>query len=256
MTNSIVFIHGLNFNPVAWGEWVNYFKSAGYICYTPAYPFHKGKPRELRQSYDPALRKLDFAAVVRHIEQFIDKLPAKPILIGHSMGGLVVQKLIERGKGAAGVAINSAPPFGIFTFKPSFYKANFPFINPLKGNSVCLPSVSWFHYAVCNTMSKEETKIAYDKYVVPESRNIPRSTFRNSGRIRFNAPHAPLLFIGGDKDNIVPAALNRKNCKAYTDKKSISELKVFEGRSHFICWQEGWQQVAEYVAAWIKKQGV
>jgi pimeloyl-ACP methyl ester carboxylesterase len=185
VSKKIVFIHGLFQNPDSWIEWKKYFEAKGYACHSPAYPCHEGKPAELRKNIDPALGKLTFGQVIESLANFIDKLAEKPILIGHSMGGLAVQKLIALNKGVAGICIDTAPPKGIFSFQWSFLKANLPTINPLKGNSVCLPSVKWFHYAFCNTMTMEQTAGVYNDFVVPESRNIPRSSTGKDGYIDF-----------------------------------------------------------------------
>ena len=184
-SKTIVFVHGLFHNPKSWEGWMKYFTAKGYTCYAPAYLYHEGEAADLRKNINPRLGKLAFGQVVDSFAVFIDKLPEKPILIGHSMGGLAVQKLIERNKGVAAIAIDAAPPKGIFSFKRSFLKANLPTVNPLKGNSVCLPSVKWFHYAFCNTMTMEQTQNEYDLYVVPESRNIPRSSTKKDGKIDF-----------------------------------------------------------------------
>ncbi len=226
-SKTIVFIHGLFQNPKSWQAWKVYFEENGYVCYAPAYPFHEGEPSILRRSGNPNLRTLTFGQVVDSLAKFIDKLPEKPILIGHSMGGLAVQKLLNIHRGVAGVCIDSAPPKGIFSFKWSFIKANLPTINPFKGNSICLPSIKWFHYAFCNTMSMAETKTEYNNFVVPESRNIPRSSIKEEGAIDFKKPHKPLLFIAGEMDHIIPASLNKKNFKAYKDTNRI--LKRFQG---------------------------
>ncbi len=169
------------------------------------------------------------------------------------MGGLVVQKLMDMDYGMAGICIDSAPPQGIFSLKWSFLKANLATINPFKGNSVCLPSLVWFNYAFCNTMKMNETKVVYDKFVVPESRNIPRSSAMRQGKVNFNKPHLPLLFISGELDHIIPASLNKKNAEAYKDKDGILELKQFQGRTHYICGQQNWQEVAGYIEIWIDK---
>lgn len=252
-TKTIVFIHGLFQNPHSWEKWEEYFNSLGYKCYSPAYPLHEGDPVDLRTNINPTLGKLTFAQVVDSLCTYIENLPEKPILVGHSMGGLVVQKLVEMGKGTAGVCIDSAPPKGIFSFKWSFLKANLSTINPLKGDSVCLPSVEWFHYAFCNTMTMEETQREYDKFVVPESRNIPRSSTGNEGKIDFHRPHNPLLFIAGEKDNIIPSSLNRRNFEAYTDTNSRKDFKIFNDRTHYICGQKNWEEVAAYIAQWCAK---
>lgn len=250
----IVFIHGLFMNPTSWDEWKKYFEEQGYVCYAPAYTFHEGNPTELRNNINPDLGNLTFGQVIDSLSLFIDELPEKPILIGHSMGGLAVQKLMELNKGVAGVCINTAPPKGIFSFKWSFLKANLPIINPFKGNSVCVPTVKWFHYAFCNTMTIEQAQIEYNKFAVPESRNIPRSSTKNDGKIDFKKPHNPLLFIAGEKDNIIPSSLNKKNFNAYKDKNSKKDFKEFSGRTHYICGQENWQEVAEFTVHWLTSQ--
>jgi len=252
-SKTIVFIHGLFMNPKSWEPWKKYFEANGYTCYAPAFPFHEGEPGNLRKNIDSKLGMLTFNQVIDNLATFIDKLPEKPILIGHSIGGLAVQKLLGMNKGVAAIAIDPAPPQGIMSFKWSFLRANLPTISPFKGNSVCLPTVKWFHYAFCNTMTMAETMIEYDKFVVPESRNIPRSTTKTDGKIDFKRPHAPLLIIAGEKDHIIPASLNRKNYKAYKDKSSITDFKEFHGRTHYICGQQGWEEVAGYINDWISK---
>ncbi len=251
MTKSVVFIHGLFMNPKSWEGWVHYFDQQGYQCYTPAYPFHQGDPVALRQEINQKLGSLSLDTVTKSLSTFIDTLPGKPILIGHSMGGLIVQKLIEMDKGAAGICIDSAPPKGIISFDLSFLKANFPIINPLKGNSVFLPTLDWFHYAFCNGMTLDETKVAFENYAVPESRNIARSSIGKDGKIDFKKPHNPLLFIAGEKDHLVPPSLNKKNYQAYRDVGSQKQFKQFSGRTHFICGQLGWEEVAAYSNEWI-----
>lgn len=251
-SKTIVFIHGLFQNPESWNEWKKYFEAKGYTCFTPAYPYHNGSPGELRKTPDENLGTITFGNLIGNLIPFIDGLSENPVLIGHSMGGLAVQKLINMKKGVAGICIDTAPPKGIFSFKWSFLKANLPTINLLKGNSVCLPSVKWFHYAFCNEMSMEETEIEYNKFVVPESRNIPRSSTGNDGLINFKKPHVPLLFIAGEKDHIIPNSLNRKNFEAYSDPASKKDFKIFQGRTHYICGQKNWQEVAEYIAVWME----
>ena len=167
------------------------------------------------------------------------------------MGGLIVQKLIAEKKGVAGICIDTAPPMGLFSLQWSFIKANLPTINPFKGNQVCLPSLEWFHYAFCNTMTLEETRTEYESFVVPESRNIPRSSTLSEGFINFKKPHHPLLFIAGEKDNIIPPSLNFSNYRAYKDRSSIIEFKKFPDRTHYLCGQKGWEEIAEYCHTWI-----
>jgi pimeloyl-ACP methyl ester carboxylesterase len=250
-SKTIVFIHGLFMNPASWENWIRFFEDKGYNCLAPAYAFHDGNPSYLRNNINPDLGKITFGQVIVSLAEFIDRLPEKPILIGHSMGGLAVQKLILMNKGVAGICIDPAPPKGIFSFKWSFLKANMPTINPFKGDSAFLPGIKWFNYAFCNTMTMEQTEIEYNKYVVPESRNIARSSTGKDGEIDFSKPHNPLLIIAGEKDNIVPSTLNRKNYEAYKDKNSKIDFKEFPGRTHYICGQAKWEEVAGFSVDWI-----
>ncbi len=253
MKQKIIFIHGMFMNPKCWEEWIPYFENKGYECIVPAWPFHEGNPADLRKNIPAGLGKLTLDEVVNKISDIINAMNEPPILIGHSMGGLVVQLLISKGKGKMGICIDSAAPNGMLTFKWSFFKSNLPAINPLKGSAPALMTPEHFHYTFCNTMTMNETRTALDKYVVPESRNVPRSSTKAAGKIDMKKAHAPLLFIAGEKDNIIPESLNRKNFNAYSDTLSKKEFKVFEGRTHFICGQKNWQEVAEYCAEWIRK---
>jgi len=238
-------------NPTCWEEWTPFFEAKGFECIAPPWPFHEGDPAVLRKNIPADLGKLTLDGVVNKFVEIINGMTEPPILIGHSMGGLVVQLLISQGKGKMGVCIDSAAPNGMLSLKWSFFKSNLPAINPLKGNSPAIMTPEHFQYTFCNTMSLEETKAVLEKYVVPESRNVPRSSTKAAGKIDLKKAHAPLLFIAGEKDNIIPASLNKKNFDAYSDKTSKKEFKVFEDRTHFICGQKNWQEVAEYCVGWI-----
>jgi pimeloyl-ACP methyl ester carboxylesterase len=252
-SKTIVFIHGLFVNPKSWQDWKSYFEAKGYTCYTPANPFHEGDPAQLRKNINPNLAIVNFEDVINNLVEFIDALPEKPIIIGHSLAGLAVQKLISMDKAVAGIAIDGAAPQGIITTEWSFWKSNFPVINFFKGNSVFEPNKKWFHYAFCNTMTRIESDKVFDQYVVPESRNIPRGTLKSFAKIDLKKPHNPLLIIAGEKDHIVPASLNKKNFKAYKDLKSITEYKEFKGRGHYTCGELGWQNVADHILNWLDR---
>jgi pimeloyl-ACP methyl ester carboxylesterase len=246
MSKSIVFVHGLFVNPYFWQNWQQFFEAHGFACYAPAYPFHEGRPADLRVNPDPRLGKLHLKDVVAHTAY------KQPILIGHSMGGLIVQQLINMNQGAAGVCITSAPPKGVMALSWSLIKANLPVVNPFKGNSIFHGSKNWFHYSIANTLTREAGDAAYEAGVVPESRNIPRSSTGKEGIVDFKKPHTPLLFIGAGKDHIVPITLNRKNSNAYQHAGSRVAFKEYMDRSHFICNEAGWEQVAGDVYEWIK----
>jgi len=251
-SKTILFIHGMFMNHTCWNEWVKHFENKGYTCLAPDWPFHSGIPSELRKNHpDNDLGKLTLTDVLIYFEDIIKTQKEQPILIGHSMGGLLVQLLINKGYGACGIAIDPAPPKGVFTTKWSFLKSNLPAINPFKGNSPALMTFKQFQYAFVNGFSLEEQKRVYETFVVPESRNVPRSSTSGAGKIDFEKDHAPLLIIAGGDDHIIPASLNKSNFNKYKTPDSRTDFKEFPGRTHFIIGQNGWQVVADYVQHWI-----
>jgi alpha-beta hydrolase superfamily lysophospholipase len=254
---AIVFIHGMYVNGQSWQPWVDRVTPRGYTCHTPSWPYHDGEPAALRAAIDPGLGRLTFGAVVAHLKSFVDQLTEKPVLIGHSVGGLVVQKLINDGYGTAGVAITPAPPPGVISFSPHFIPANFPHVNPFAGNRPVIMTKRRFHYTFCNTMSRAESDEAFESYVVPESRNVPRrGSLTRQGSIDFRAPHAPLLIMAADRDHLCPPGMVTRNARAYKGADSVVDHHEFAGRSHFICNQAGWEEVADYALDWLTAAGV
>lgn len=252
-TKTIVFIHGLFVNNTSWKEWKNYFEAQGYTVHTPANPGHNGDPRDLKKNIPADLKDVGFDDVIAHLSEFIDTLPEKPIVIGHSFGGLMVQKLIDMGKAVAGVSIDGAPPKNIMA-PFSTVKIVWPVVNFFKGNTVFMGSKEWYHKAFFNNYSKEESDILYETVAAPESRKLGKDPlFKSSAKLDLKKPHEPLLFIGGENDAIFPAAFSRKIAQAYQDKNSIADFKAFPGRSHFIAGEKNWEEVAEYVLNWLKK---
>ncbi len=250
-TKHIVFIHGLFVNNTSWNEWRTYFEAQGFTVHTPANPGHEGNPSELRKNIHPDLTKTGFEDVVRNIVKLIDTLPEKPIVVGHSLAGLVVQKLIELDKVVAGVSIDGAPPKNVFA-PLSTLKIVFPVVNFFKGSSPYLGTKEWYHKAFFNNYTKPESDQFFETVAVPESRKIARDTvFSSFAKVDFKKPHKPLLFIGGEKDAIFPSDFTKRIASKYKDPNSIVNVKVFPGRSHFIAGEKNWQEVADYVLNWI-----
>ena len=257
-TKSVVFIHGMFMTPLCWEHWIEHFQERGYSCTAPAWPGRDKPVAALRANHpDPELGKLTLAEVVEHCANHIKALPEKPILIGHSMGGLVVQLLLQRGIAAAGVAIDPAPPFSVFTAKWSFLKSNWPMINPLVSQfQPHLMSFEAFQYAFVNTLPIAEQRAAYDRYVVPESRRVPRQSLTGVARIDSAKQHPPLLLTAGSDDHIIPASLNKSNFSKYRNSSSVTDYKEFSGRVHFVIGQKGWEEVADYILRWLGEKGV
>ncbi len=117
----------------------------------------------------------------------------------------------------------------------------------------CLWMKKTFHGAFANTLSKAEAAAEFEATAMHDSRNVLRDCIGEDGRIDLDAPHAPLLLIGGEEDQIIPAHLTEKNFKAYTDAASLTEFLPFAGRSHYICNEPGWQDVAEAAYQFIER---
>jgi pimeloyl-ACP methyl ester carboxylesterase len=207
MTKTIVFIHGMFMTPLCWEHWVSRYQAQGYTCLAPAWP-GRDKPIEtLRKNHpDPELGRLNLTHIVEHLTGLIRQLNEKPVLIGHSMGGLVTQILLQRDLAAAGVAIDSAPPVGVFTTVPSFLKSNWPMINPLvSASQPRLMPFEDFQYAFVNGLPLAEqrglrplrrARVADDppRIAGPDWQNRFQETAPAApAHRRFNRPHHPRL---------------------------------------------------------------
>lgn len=258
MPAPIVLIHGMFMNPLCWEHWLEHVEAAGRSVSAPAWPSHDGDPADLRAKHpDPDLGKLGLEDVVAAMAAAVEALPEKPVLVGHSMGGLVAQLLLARGLAVAAVVIDSAPPAGVFTTQPSFLRSNWPMIDPLHpAHEPHMITFDEFAYAFANTLDQTTQDAIYQRYMVPESRAIPRDSIGHAGHVDFAAPHAPLLLIAGGADHIIPAALNEHNFKHYRDPDSVTELKEFAGRDHLTCIETGWEDVADFALEWLAGHGL
>jgi len=248
MATPLVFIHGMYLNAASWGDWMPVAESRGYAPHALSWPFHEGDPAALRARIDPDLGRLTFGEVISSLAGRIAELPEKPVLIGHSVGGAAVQKLIDLGLARAGVAISPAPPQGVLAASPTFLRANFPHVNPFAGNRPIRMTADRFAYTFGNTMPRVASDAAFQRFVVPESRNVPRSLLTRQARIDPAAPHAQLLMIAGDQDHLVPLPLVKRNAARYHDPVGV---RVIEGRGHFLCNQDGWEGVAGIAFDWL-----
>ncbi|WP_199200228.1 alpha/beta hydrolase [Adhaeribacter arboris] len=201
---TILFVHGMFQNQKSWGNWLHYFSQRGYTCLAPAWPLHEGEPAELRQNPPAGLGDLELNDVVTAIETLILDQETKPIVIGHSVGGLIVQLLANRELIAAGVPIDSVAPNAMVDLDWSFVKNSATIANPLKGNEPIYMDAATFHASFANTLSEAEATLAYEQYATHDSRNVFRDCMGEAGRVDLDLPHVPLLFIAGEKDQIVP----------------------------------------------------
>ncbi len=256
--DTVVLVHGLWMTPRSWEEWVPYLEGKGYRVLTPGYPGFEVEVEALRE--DPSLiASLTVPQTIAHLAGVITELEQPPIIIGHSFGGTLTQLLLDRGCGAAGVVIDSAPTEGVRVNPPSQIKSLFPVLkNPANRHKPVGFTPEEFHYAFTNTLTREDSDRVYERYHIP----APGSWVWAYGLIaNFKPGHqetwvnyknetrAPLLFIAGGEDHIMPPAVNRSNAKHYRS-SAVTELEEFPGRSHWTCAEPGWEEIADYAVAW------
>jgi pimeloyl-ACP methyl ester carboxylesterase len=254
-SKTIVFITGAFVSNDCWNEWKTYFEQQGYTTHAPAWPFKDAPACTLRQRHpDADIASQRLANLTAYFAAIVKQLPERPILIGHSMGGLITQLLIQKGLAEAGVAIHSLQPQGIFTFKFSFYKAGrkaLGFFTDTR-KSYLMSFAEW-QYAFTNGMLYEAQKEAYYKLLTPESKLLVRDATTSAAKIDFANPHAPLLFLSGSADHFIPASLNYSNYKKYSHRQSVTAYKEFPGRNHYVLGQTGWQENADFILNWLSK---
>ena len=258
----IVLIHGLWMTPLSWENWVDWFEQKGYLVIAPSWPGMEGGVEQIRRGGSSGA-DVGIQEVVEHYARIISELEQPPIIMGHSFGGAFTQILVDRGFGAAGVAIDSAAVKGVLTLPPSTLRAGWPALkNPANRKRLVPLSMKQFRYRFTNVLNDQETKAAYDRYYVPGPGRIlfqaATANFNPNAptKVNFaNSQRAPLLFIAGEKDHVSPPGLNKANFKHYGKSKAITEYKEFPGRCHFIVGQDGWQEVADYALNWALANG-
>lgn len=252
-TKTIILIHGNYVNDHSWGAWKRYYEGKGYTVHAPANPGHGGEPAELRATVHPDLASTGFIDVVENIEELIDTLPEKPLVIGHSMAGMVVMKLVALDKVAAGVSIHGAPPRNVTPVPLQTIRTTFSSLRLASTKKTWMGTRAWFNRAFFNTLSESQRSEAFTKYAVPESAKVSRQIlFNRYAKIDFAKKHVPLLFIGGDQDRIFPASFTRRIAGKYSDQASRLDIEIFDGRSHFTCGEPGWERVADHILEWFE----
>lgn len=252
-SRTVLFVHGNFVSKACWDGWVDRYEKRGYKCVAVAYPGRDKPVADLKRAHpDPALRKLTLRATIAEHERVIGTLPEKPIIIGHSFGGLITQILISRGLGVAAVAIDSVAPMGVLTTKWSFFKGTFGVLNPLAGSRPYYMPFSHWQYCFVNGLPLDQQRAAYDAQCVPESRVLSRGALWLDGRVDFQRRRPPLLIVAGGSDRLMPAALNRANLRRY--RNSITDYREFEGRNHFTIGAPGWEEVADYALSWAEEK--
>jgi pimeloyl-ACP methyl ester carboxylesterase len=254
----LMLIHGAWLSSRSWENFSEYFRDRGFDVSAPEWPRKQGDVEELREDAD-AIEGLGLNEIVDHYEAQIRTLDEPPVLIGHSFGGLIVELLLDRGLGRAGVAMSPAPPKGILVLPFSSLKAAAPALaHPSKWHGIVTLTPEEFTYAFVNTFSPEDAAAAYEKYAVPESGQI----FYEAGFANFHLhpptevhfkkeDRAPLLIVGAEADHTVPASLSKKEYEKYEKSDATTDYIEFPGRPHLMMVAEGWEEIAAGIETWL-----
>jgi pimeloyl-ACP methyl ester carboxylesterase len=255
--DTIVLVHGFWVTPRSWENWKAHYEQKGFRVLAPAYPGFEVEVEALNADPTP-IAELTLPAIVEHLESVVGALDKPPILMGHSAGGTLVQLLMDRGHGAVGVVLNSAPTEGVRVLPLSQLRSTFvAFKNPAnRHRAVGLTPEQW-HYAFTNTFSEEESRALYERYAIPASGGILWSSVlanfmpgpQDAAVDYKNEARPPLLFISGGEDHLMPPSVQRSNVKHYNS-AVLTEHEEYPGYAHLLPAQEGWRAIADHALSW------
>jgi alpha-beta hydrolase superfamily lysophospholipase len=254
-----VFIHGLWLHASSWTPWLDLFRDAGYEPVAPGWPNEPATVEEARANPD-LVANLSIDEVTDHYAKIIATLPAAPVIIGHSFGGLITEKLLGQGIGAAGVAIDPAQIKGVLPLPLAQLRAGLPALgNPANLHRAVSLTRKEFRFGFGNALTEQESDELYEKWTIPS----PARPLFQAAAANFvmhsqakvdtgNDTRGPLLLISGTADHTVPDVVTRSTFKQYRDSTAVTELRQFEGRGHSLTVDSGWREVADAVLAWLE----
>lgn len=259
----VVFVHGLWLHADSWGPWMDLFKEQGYSPSAPGWPGDAATVEETRKNADQ-IAGHGIQDAVDHYVEAIEKLGAKPIAIGHSFGGLIVQRLLGEGHAVAGVAIDPAPIKGIVYLPPSSLRvASVALRSPGNRNKAVSLSREQWRYGFGNALSEEESNELFDKWAIPSpGKALFEAAFANfspgsPAKVDTkNADRGPLLITAGGQDHTVPAAVSKATRKRYHHSPAVTDYREFPDRGHSLTIDSRWREVADTVLAWLKERGL
>jgi pimeloyl-ACP methyl ester carboxylesterase len=259
----VVFVHGLWLHHTSWQPWRDLFAERGYAPVAPPWP---GEPSTVALARtDPGpMGGYGVDQVADHYADLIQTLPAKPIVIGHSFGGLIAQLLLGRGLADAAVAIDPAPIKGVLALPPSALKvAGIALKNPANARKTVALTPEQFTYGFANNRTPAESAELYEKWVMPS----PGKPLFQAATANFvyhavttvdlrNSHRGPLLITSGGQDHTVPPAVSKGTYKLHHKKSSsVTDLMEFPDADHSLTVDSDWRTIADAVLGWLTKQG-
>ena len=254
MSKTIMLVHGAWVTTDCWTNFRDFLEAKGHRVVVPEWPYLDRPVEELRRSPDPRLAKMTIKGLVDHFEKQIRDLPEQPVLIGHSFGGLIVQMLLDRGLGAAGVAIDAAPPRGVLPSVTAIRSA-LPVLLMWRGWSrIASMSFKSFSTTIANTLSQSEQRRAYDRHIVPTAGRIYFQAALGVGNaVDFaNPKRPPLLLIAASEDRTSTSSMVKTMYRKQSRAPSRTDIHEFPNRSHWLIAEPGWEEVADKALKWAE----
>jgi pimeloyl-ACP methyl ester carboxylesterase len=256
----VIFVHGLWLLPTSWDRWRAVFEEAGYATVAPGWPDDPETVDEANAHPEVFAHK-SVGDVADHLEGLIGELTTKPVIIGHSFGGLLTQILAGRGVSAASVAIDPAPFRGVLPLPVSSLKSAFPVLGHPTTHGKAVPlTYEQFHYAFTNAVPEDEAQQLYTSFAVPAA-GLPlfQAAAANFNpwtevKVRSKTPdRGPLLIISGEKDHTVPWAIANASFKKQRRNPGVTEIVELPGRGHSLTIDHGWREVADTALAFVQR---
>ena len=256
----VLFIHGLWLLPSSWDRWAELFEQSGYAPLTPGWPDDPGTVEEAAAKPEVFAGK-SIKDVADHYDEVIQKLSAKPAIVGHSFGGLMTEILAGRGLAAASVPISPAPFRGVLPLPISALRSASPVLkNPANRHRAVPLTYDQFRYAFANAVGEDEAKELFETYAVPapgeplfQAAVANLNPWTEAKVDHENPDRGPMLIIYGEKDHTVPPSIAKASYKEEAKNPGVTEIAEIEGRGHALTIDGGWRDVADTALEFLKK---
>ncbi|PJJ61370.1 alpha/beta hydrolase [Compostimonas suwonensis] len=258
----VIFIHGLWMHSSSWDNWVELFRANGFDAQAPGWPGDSATVAESNANPE-AIAGVGIDQVVEHYAGVIRSLGSKPVLIGHSFGGLIAQKLLGMGLAVAAVAIDPAQIKGVLPLPFVQLKNALPVLgNPANRKRAVSQTPKRFHGGFANAVSEKESNELFARYAIPapgrplfEAATANFSS-KSPAAVNVHAVRGPLLIIGGGQDHTVPEVTSRAAFALYAKAPTVNEYRVFDDRGHSLVIDHGWREVADAALDFLARNGV